>query len=335
MGVHKLSDDFVPASSLAPIPGSSYSLRIGKIGDKWAIRVYRGPQVLTTEVIGELDPQLVVTVAQSAISLPSYSPYHIVRAVSPLIREARSGYVPPPPPPVNVDQANAPNAAEAGEPGLEATPAPRPRATGMEDVKPSSVAQPVVDAVSAAVAQSPKPLEKRRPLVEIEPLEPIRIQKKLVIEPIRPEDLNERLYSTLMNRLGLVISYVYNNYGEKSGTRLWQYMQEIAELSQGKSKKESFEDFVKKRVQEDRILGIEHQVSEFYDNKLVSHVRDCKLKSNTPGSVAPTGRVLEDLPCMLCEATWQGSCHAMGFQLQITKEKDGCTISVEKIESRK
>jgi hypothetical protein len=90
-----VSKDFVPASSLAPVPGSSYSVRLGKIDDKWAIRVYRGQQILTTEIIGELDPNIMVTVVQSAISLPSYSPYHIVRAVSPLIREARSGYVPP------------------------------------------------------------------------------------------------------------------------------------------------------------------------------------------------------------------------------------------------
>ena len=329
-----MSDDFVPASSLAPIPGSSYSLRIGKIGERWAIRVYRGPQVLTTEIIGELDPQLVVTVAQSAISLPSYSPYHIVRAVSPLIREAKSGYVPPPPTPAIADQVNAPRMVETSEP-TEAAPVPRPRATGAGSFEPQVSAQHVEAAPPPTMPIPPKPIEKRRPLVEMEPLEPIRTQKKLVIEPIKPEELAERLYSTLMNRLGLTVSYIYNNYGEKSGARLWQYLEEIAELSQEKNKRENFEDFIKKMVEEDKILGVEHQVSEFYDNKFVSHVRDCKLKTSALGSGAPAEHFLEDLPCMLCEATWQGSCRAMSFQLQLTKEKSGCTISVEKPESKK
>jgi hypothetical protein len=297
--------------------------------------VYRGLQVLTTEIIGELDPQLVVTVAQSAISLPSYSPYHIVRAVSPLIREAKSGYVPQPPLPVAVNQVNAPNMTETTGLSPETAPAPRPRVMGIVRPKPLTTEQPVEEAAPSNVSISQNPIEKRRPLVEMEPLEPIRNQKKLVIEPVRPEELAERLYSILMNRLGLTVSYIYTNYGEKSSARLWQYLEEIAEISQEKSKIENFEDFVKKRVEEDKILGIEHQVSEFYDNKFVSHVRDCKLRTSALGSGASAARFLEDLPCLLCEATWRGSSRAMGFQLQLTKENNGCTIIVEKTESRK
>jgi hypothetical protein len=329
-----LSDDFTPASSLAPIPGSSYSLRIGKIGDRWAIRVYRGQQILTTEVIGELDPQIIVTVAQSAISLPSYSPYHIVRAVSPLIREAKTGYVPPPPPSPapTYDQASAPSVATPVEPRGERTPTLISRVT--QSLSQPSIPQQPVQQAAPPVMPAPAKATERKPLVEIPPLEPIRPPKKLVLEPIEPEVLADRLYSTLMSHLGYVVTYIYNNYGEKSGARLWEYLGDVAELSQGKRKNESFEEFIKRRVQEDMVLGIEHQVSEFLDYRFVSRVKNCGLKTSVASSEKFAGRFQQDLPCMLCESNWQGSCRAMGFQLKLTKEKDGCTIDVGKNESK-
>jgi hypothetical protein len=230
---------------------------------------------------------------------------------------------------------NVSSVVETGEPSGEEVPTPKPRVTAASISKPPVPPQPVEEIASPVAPVAPKVVEKRRPLIELAPLEPIRVQKKLVLEPIGPEELAERLYSTLMNQLGLTVSYVYKNYGEKSGARLWQYLGEVAELSQGKRRKESFEDFIKTRVEEDRVLGIEHQVSEFYEDKFVSHVRNCKLKTSMPGSGAPAGRLQEDLPCMLCESTWRGSCRGMGFQLQLTKEKEGCTISVGKTESKR
>jgi hypothetical protein len=227
------------------------------------------------------------------------------------------------------------NTMETSGPNAESTSVPRPRATEALGFEPSVTAQPVEQAAPVAISIPQKPVEKRRPLIEAEPLEPIRIQKKLTVRPITPEELSKRLYSTLMDKLGLTVSYIYSNYGEKSGARLWQYLEEVAELSQEKSKMESFGDFVSKRVEEDKILGIEHEVSEFFDNKFVSHVRDCRFKASTPSSGVSAGRPLEELPCMLCEATWQGSCRAMRFQLQLTKEKSGCTVSVEKTEPGK
>jgi hypothetical protein len=230
---------------------------------------------------------------------------------------------------------NASSVVETNEPSGEGTPTPEYGVTGASSSKPPVPPQPVAEIASPAAPAAPKAVEKRRPLVELAPLEPIRVQKKLILEPIGSEELAERLYSILMNQLGLTVSYVYKNYGEKSGARLWQYLGEVAELSQSKRRKESFEDFIKTRVEEDRVLGIEHQVSEFYDDKFVSHVRNCKLKTSMLGSGALAGRLQEDLPCMLCESTWQGSCRAMGFQLQLKREKEGCTISVGKTESKR
>lgn len=161
-------------------------------------------------------------------------------------------------------------------------------------------------------------------------MEPIRSQKKLVLEPLGPKKTASRLYSTLMNHLGVAVAYIYNNYGEKSATRLWEFMTEAAEVSQGKRRNESFEDFVKRRVEEDMVLGIEHQVSEFYDDKFASYVKNCKLKTIAGDRETSPTRFHQELPCMLCQSTWQGSSRAMGYQIQITKDGDGCRISLEK-----
>jgi hypothetical protein len=306
------------------VPGSSYSVRLGKIEGKWAIRVYRGQQILTTEVIGELDPQIMVTVVQSAISLPSYSPYHIVRAVSPLIREAKSGYVPPAP--EGLSQIPARSAAYPDGTVPQRIPGPPPQVVDKE-AEESSIPRPD--------EQIPSPVTARGSLKAIPPLEALPVEKpkapiRLVLEPMKPEELVERTFSALMFHLGLTVTYIYNNYGEKSAARMWQYVEEVAELTQEKRKSESFEDFIKGRVEDDMVLGIEHNVVEFYDNKFVSRIKNCGFKSNVAELEKSTTRFQQDLPCLLCQSTWRGSCRAMGYQLQLTSQKGTCDISVEK-----
>lgn len=326
-----MPEDFVPASSLAPVPGSSYSVRLGKIGGKWAVRVYRGQQILTTEIIGELDPQIMVTVVQSAISLPSYSPYHIVRAVSPLIREAKGGYVPPVP--VTEGSAEvAPRPAAYSNAGAQQNaPPPSPqqsRQTAEGSTIPSDVQQ------NPALSMPRSPLKAATPLETLRVEKP-KVQKRLVLEPIKPEELVERTFSSLMSYLGLALTYIYNNYGEKSAARMWQYLEEVSELAQEKRKGESFEDFVKRRVEEDMILGIEHNVVEFYDDKFVSRIRNCGFKENVAELEKSITRFQQDLSCLLCQSTWRGSSRGIGFQFQMTRQKDGCEIVVEKPEAKR
>lgn len=319
-----MSKDFVPASSLAPVPGSSYSVRLGKIDDKWAIRVYRGQQILTTEIIGELDPNIMVTVVQSAISLPSYSPYHIVRAVSPLIREARSGYVPP---------VREGSAEVAPRPAVYSNAAVTQSAsTPTTQESRQSVQEPTIE---PDVQQSATPTAQKAPLRAAPPLESLhvekpRVQKRLVLEPIKPEELVERTFSSLMFYFGLAVTYVYNNYGEKSAARMWQYLEEVSELTQEKRKGESFEDFIKRRVEEDTVLGIEHNVVEFYDDRFVSRIKNCEFRQNVVELEKSATRFQQDLPCLLCQSMWRGSCRGMGYQFQLTRQKEMCEITVEK-----
>jgi hypothetical protein len=322
--------DFAPASSLAPVPGSSYSVRLGKIDGKWAIRVYRGQQILTTEVISELDPQIIVTVVQSAISLPSYSPYHIVRAVSPLIREAKSGYVPPAP--EGPSQIPTRPAVYSNETLPQRIPSPSPQVTDQGAEEPSIP--------QTGAEHIPPPVTTRGSLKPVPPLEALPIEKprtpkRLVLEPMKPEELVERTFSALMFHLGLTVTYIYNNYGEKSAARMWQYLEEVAELMQEKRKSESFEDFIKRRVEDDMVLGIEHNIVEFYDNKFVSRISNCGFKSNVAELEKSTTRFQQDLPCLLCQSVWRGSCKAMKYQLQLTSQKGTCDINVEKTETGK
>jgi hypothetical protein len=329
--VHAVPEDFVPASSLAPVPGSSYSVRLGKIGGKWAVRVYRGQQILTTEIIGELDPNIMVTVVQSAISLPSYSPYHIVRAVSPLIREAKSGYVPPAPVPEGLTEV-APRPATYS---YSSAPQSAPTSTSQENLQQAEGSTIQSDNRQNSTLPTPRPPLKAAPPLEALRVEKPRIQKRLVLEPVKPEELVERTFSSLMSYLGLALTYIYNNYGEKSTARMWQYMEEVSELGQEKRKGESFEDFIKRRVEEDMILGIEHNVVEFYDDKFVSRIRNCGFKENVADLEKSFTRFQQDLPCLLCQSTWRGSSRGIGFQFQCNKQKDGCEIVVEKPEAKR
>ncbi|WXG45262.1 MAG: hypothetical protein WED05_00800 [Candidatus Atabeyarchaeum deiterrae] len=334
-----MPDEFIPASSMAPIPNSSYSIRIGKIKDTWAIRVFRGPQVLATQIIGDLDPSVIVTVVQSSISLPSYSPYHIVRAVSPLIREAKSGYTQPPEvAPLAQPVVTVAQQSENTDSGTSPPPSHLPSGTD----EGSEVQYPVASHAQASSSAIGKPpLRELRPLEPLETPQPVqhveksRIQKRIDLKPVQPEEAANQIYSALMSRLGLVVMYISSNYGEKSTARLWQYLSEMAELNQGKRKRESFEEFITRRVQEDVVLGIEHETVEFYEDKFASRVQHCGPVETIAELEKSRTSVQRDLPCKLCESTWQGACRAMGFQFQYRREKDGCTINVEKLEGRR
>jgi hypothetical protein len=324
-------EDFVPASSLAPVPGSSYSVRLGKIGGKWAVRVYRGQQILATEIIGELDPNIMVTVVQSAISLPSYSPYHIVRAVSPLIREAKSGYVPPAPAAQGLTEVG-PRPASYSNAGA---PQSAPTSTPQESLQRAEGTSIQSDNRQNPTLSTPRAPLKAAPPLEALPMEKPRVQKRLVLEPIKTEELVERTFSSLMSYLGLALTYIYNNYGDKSAARMWQYLEEVSELGQEKRKGESFEDFIKRRVEEDMILGIEHNVVEFYDDKFVSRIRNCGFRENVAEIEKSATHFLQDLPCLLCQSAWRGSSRGIGFQFQCNKQKDGCEMVVEKPEAKR
>jgi hypothetical protein len=151
-----------------------------------------------------------------------------------------------------------------------------------------------------------------------------------VLEPIKPEELVERTFSSLMFYFGLAVTYVYNNYGEKSAARMWQYLEEVSELTQEKRKGESFEDFIKRRVEEDTVLGIEHNVVEFYDDRFVSRIKNCEFRQNVVELEKSATRFQQDLPCLLCQSMWRGSCRGMGYQFQLTRQKEMCEITVEK-----
>jgi hypothetical protein len=344
-------------------------LVIGKVGGTWAVRVLRGREVLATEIIGELDPNVIVTVAQSAIALPSYSPYHIVRAVSPLIREAKTGYVPPPLGSSTRSAAETPiQPTQPTQPVQSAQPEQETQQS--QQVQPTQQAEPIQPAesiqsdeareeqdspllsriigqhVKEALNSSPPPPRPVEQVVTVAtprnvpqpkpaPLEKQMAPKRLELKTLKPEELVDRTFSTLMRQLETVMVYVYNNYGEKSASRLWEYMVDVAELVQAKRKNESLEDFITRRVEEDRILRVEYEVVEFREDRFVGRVKKCGLKQSVAETAKLTGRLLQDLPCMLCESTWKGTCRAMGFQLEYSRDKDGCTIKVQKPASKK
>ncbi|MHA1109532.1 MAG: zinc ribbon domain-containing protein [Promethearchaeota archaeon] len=82
-----MSNDFIPLSAPLGIPGSSYMVQLGKVGNTWAIRLAKGNDVLDSKVFhnntGDDPPNANNLVAWiiSALPIPNLNPYQIAKSV--------------------------------------------------------------------------------------------------------------------------------------------------------------------------------------------------------------------------------------------------------------
>jgi len=85
--------NFVPYSSPMPIPGSSYSAQVGKVEDKWALRLVKGRDVLDTGYFEELNGNQIIAYIIQTLAIPMINPYQISQSVKALITQAERGPV--------------------------------------------------------------------------------------------------------------------------------------------------------------------------------------------------------------------------------------------------
>jgi RNA polymerase subunit RPABC4/transcription elongation factor Spt4 len=85
------SGDFVPYSSPMPIPGSSYSAQVGKVQERWALRLVKGREVLDTGYFNELNGNQIIAYIIQSLAIPMINPYQISQSVKALIKQAEHG----------------------------------------------------------------------------------------------------------------------------------------------------------------------------------------------------------------------------------------------------
>lgn len=87
------SEGFIPLSNQLGIVGSSYGVQLGKINDKWAVRLVKGNEVLDSKVFEETgDPpnaNAIVGWILQVIAIPNVNPYQIAKSVGFVRQEAQ------------------------------------------------------------------------------------------------------------------------------------------------------------------------------------------------------------------------------------------------------
>lgn len=82
-----MSNDFIPLSAPLGIPGSSYMVQLGKVGNTWGVRLAKGNDILDSKIFHENtgdDPpnanNLVAWII-SVLPIPNLNPYQIAKSV--------------------------------------------------------------------------------------------------------------------------------------------------------------------------------------------------------------------------------------------------------------
>ncbi len=89
-----MSNDFVPLSAPLGIPGSSYMVQLGKVGDVWGVRLAKGNDILDSKVFrentGDDPPNANALVAWviSTLPIPNLNPYQIAKSIGFIRQEA-------------------------------------------------------------------------------------------------------------------------------------------------------------------------------------------------------------------------------------------------------
>jgi hypothetical protein len=86
------AEGFIPLSNQLGIVGSSYGIQLGKINEKWAVRLVKGNEVLDSKVFEETgDPpnaNAIVGWILQVLAIPNISPYQIAKSVGFIRQEA-------------------------------------------------------------------------------------------------------------------------------------------------------------------------------------------------------------------------------------------------------
>jgi hypothetical protein len=72
------------------LPMTSYLVELGRIGDRWAVKVFRGPtEISTTPLTTDLNHNEIFNAIQNNVSMPMFSPERMFGTIGRMVQEAR------------------------------------------------------------------------------------------------------------------------------------------------------------------------------------------------------------------------------------------------------
>ena len=73
------------------LPMTSYLVELGRMGDRWAIKIYRGKtEIGTTPLTTDLNHNEIFNAIQNNVSMPMFSPERMFGTIGRMVQEART-----------------------------------------------------------------------------------------------------------------------------------------------------------------------------------------------------------------------------------------------------
>jgi len=86
-----MSEQYQAITQRYVLPLTSYLVELGRIGDRWAVRVFRGnTEVGIAPLTSDLNHNEIFNAIQNNVSMPMFSPERMFGTIARLVQEARS-----------------------------------------------------------------------------------------------------------------------------------------------------------------------------------------------------------------------------------------------------
>lgn len=85
-----MSEEYQSVTQRYLLPLTSYLVELGKIGNQWAIRIFRGKtEIGTTPLTTDLNHNEIFNAIQNNVSMPMFSPERMFGTIGRMVQEAR------------------------------------------------------------------------------------------------------------------------------------------------------------------------------------------------------------------------------------------------------
>ncbi|MFW9831681.1 MAG: hypothetical protein ACFFD8_07900 [Candidatus Thorarchaeota archaeon] len=75
------------------LPMTSYLVELGRMGDRWAIKIYRGrTEIATTPLTTDLNHNEIFNAIQNNVAMPMFSPERMFGTIGRMVQEARMNF---------------------------------------------------------------------------------------------------------------------------------------------------------------------------------------------------------------------------------------------------
>ncbi len=85
-----MNQEYQPVTQRYILPLTSYLVELGKIGDRWAVRIFRGrTEIGITPLTTDLNHNEIFNAIQNNVSMPMFSPERMFGTIGRMVQEAR------------------------------------------------------------------------------------------------------------------------------------------------------------------------------------------------------------------------------------------------------